>query len=95
MSMMSLLSTSCAWSPRAAAFSQTKVTILGMSSDVISDRCRQCVEDVVAKARVVRKLALGAGPCTSTESKSSLQGKFEFVDKETYGEYIQARCHAP
>ncbi|CAE7905563.1 unnamed protein product [Symbiodinium necroappetens] len=50
---------------RDGALDAATVTILGMSSDVISDRCRQCVEDVVAK------------------------GKFEFVDKETYGEYIQ------
>eukprot|EP00438_Fugacium_kawagutii_P024147 Skav213832 [mRNA] locus=scaffold315:9522:22808:+ [translate_table: standard] len=40
-------------------------TILNMGSDVISDRCRTCVEDVVKK------------------------GQFEFIDKETYGEYIQ------
>lgn len=37
-----------------------------MSDDVISSRCRSCVEDVVQK------------------------GKFEFIDKESYGEYIQA-----
>eukprot|EP00439_Symbiodinium_sp_Y106_P028487 s185_g3.t1 len=50
---------------RDGALDAATVTILGMSSDVISERCRKCVEDVVAK------------------------GKFEFVDKETYGEYIQ------
>lgn len=50
---------------RDGALEAATVTILNMGSDVISDRCRNCVEDVVKK------------------------GKFEFIDKETYGEYIQ------
>ena len=69
----------------------SKVTILGMSSDVISERCRKCVEDVVAKAQVLSEhIAL-----PQTRVTLALEGKFEFVDKETYGEYIQARCDAP
>ncbi|CAJ1332270.1 unnamed protein product [Effrenium voratum] len=50
---------------RDGALSAATETILGMSNDVISERCRSCVADVVSK------------------------GQFEFIDKETYGEYIQ------
>ena len=50
---------------RDGALAAATETIFKMSDDVISSRCRSCVEDVVQK------------------------GKFEFIDKETYGEYIQ------
>eukprot|EP00913_Durusdinium_trenchii_P025868 g24275.t1 len=50
---------------RDGALDAATATILGMSPEVISERCRSCVEDVVKK------------------------GKFEFIDKETYGEFIQ------
>jgi len=49
---------------RDGALSAATETILGMSDEVISDRCRAQVAEVVA------------------------QGKFEMVERETYGEYI-------